>query len=543
MAPQMSKLASRGSGVPHRAPEAWMFAKPDPVPLHLQHKPIDCVDWCAQFIDDPAALAAYGDVDKPKMSHIKHRRLVELANIDTSNPWSRLLLKYQIGTPTAVMFDMRNIIREYQLISMAHFANIIDVELVQDTSECNPRRTMHIAFIVGRGLHATDVPRLARVELDPCDIPTGMISVQEMVQGTKTWVSLQTSLSMNFPPNEALTSQDTMEAYWAANGKTFNWAGLPTELQLNVLQNCVSDICAYKDVFHNLPGAKKLSARAQQDRVRHRSEVVQKLGEWQSIMQVSKQFRALTLDLLFKGCNAYPLGFCVSAFSWNVFASRLRRLDTYSQMTQPWGVVKRGDRAGSGLAQQYNQFPKIYPQLDRFATFKHGIRKIYLEFDFMSYMWFFKVTAGGIHLERPKGCMTCDVFDLLPHLNQIVIALPIQYDSKKRYYGPMLVHDDEPCPRTLHRLIYEKVAVELAAYKNVEVHYFIDDDEKQRYTGMRQSAQLALKFSEDELVELYADDEGGIALSEDDLGTYYPQARSPSSRLLFHRHTLTLMQI
>jgi hypothetical protein len=348
----------------------------------------------------------------------------------------------------------------------------------------------------------------------------GKVSVREKTGRKMRWLSLDKSLQVNFPPDEMFVNQGTMEEYWAVNGKIFDWAGLPTELKENVIQYCVSGLSSYEDDFHRYPAARKLSPRAHQDRVRHHSELVQKLGDWSSLPSVSVQIRALTLRLLFNGSATYPQGFCVTSNDYACFNRRLRRLDKYHQMTQRDSVVKSGDRTASLLARQYKDFPQIYSHLERYATFKHGIRKICLQFDFLGCLYFFKVTVSGINLHRPESYVTCDVFDQLPYLNQIVVDLPTSYDQVRGHVDSMLFHESEPCPRILHQLIYEQVALELVVYKDVAVRFFIDVDEEQRFTAMRESAQLALKFTAGELTELYADDDGGIELDEGDVGTY-----------------------
>lgn len=81
----------------------------------------------------------------------------------------------------------------------------------------------------------------------------------------------------------------------------------------------------------------------------------------------------------------------------------------------------------------------------------------------------------------------------------------------------MLWHANSPCPRAVHRVIYERIAAVLAPY-NVAVGNFIDSDELRRYEVARAEAVKALKFTEDELDNLYAEDRGGVELSEDEKG-------------------------
>ncbi|KAF3050753.1 hypothetical protein E8E11_009190 [Didymella keratinophila] len=115
--------------------------------------------------------------------------------------------------------------------------------------------------------------------------------------------------------------------------------------------------------------------------------------------------------------------------------------------------------------------------------------------------------------------MTYEVFDRFPCLNEIVVRLPTKpyggWRDKPGQCGPQLWHVDSPCPRVMHRIIYERVAKVLAPY-NVTVWNLIDYDEMRRYEDARAAAIKALKFTKDELEELYAEDGGGIELLEDE---------------------------
>jgi hypothetical protein len=332
---------------------------------------------------------------------------------------------------------------------------------------------------------------------------------------TPTYVSNNSmSWTLPFLDHIPMTADDS--AVSVRDTQPFNWKGLPTEIKENVIDCCISSITAYEDKFHDLPALPKLSARAYRERPR--CEVVQKLGDWKYLLLASAQIRAITLRLCFNGSNAYPKGLCISADHHYSFSRRLRNLDHHQQLLLPNSVARPRSRA-SYLAHQYKKFPKMYPNLERFATFKHGIRKICLQFDFLSYIYFFKVTTSGIDYWKPQNLVTCDVFDQLPNLNEIVIDLPTEYDHRsQRQAGPRLDHADEPCPRALLRQIYERIAIELASFKEVKVLSHLDDEEEQRYRGLRESAILRLKFTSAELQELYADDGGGIELDADDLG-------------------------
>ncbi|KAF1958703.1 hypothetical protein CC80DRAFT_407622 [Byssothecium circinans] len=203
---------------------------------------------------------------------------------------------------------------------------------------------------------------------------------------------------------------------------------------------------------------------------------------------------------------------------------RFRKLDCHLITSEPDSVIPSDKKHPSTVqASQYRDHPGVYPEFARFATFKHGIRKIFLKFSFCDYLHFFKVTAHSFDAWHRRGAFTCDVFQQLPHLNELVVALPTGAQIKQHPHdrAPHLFDDNFPCPRIILRLIYEQIAVELATYDNVTVLNFLDPEDEQHFNNLRQSARLELKFAPAEFKELYADDGGGIQIqsSEDEDAT------------------------
>lgn len=172
------------------------------------------------------------------------------------------------------------------------------------------------------------------------------------------------------------------------------------------------------------------------------------------------------------------------------------------------------------LSKCYGRFPRIYPRLKQYATLRDGIQKISLGMDFLSFMHFFKVEAGGFQrFPKPRGFhMTYEIFERLPDLNEIVIRLPLRprggWKDMPQAGDPQLFHEDSPCPRRLHRVIYERVAEVLASYDRVTIQNFVDGEEKQRFESARLEAINVLSFTRGELEELYADDGGGVELPD-----------------------------
>jgi hypothetical protein len=251
---------------------------------------------------------------------------------------------------------------------------------------------------------------------------------------------------------------------------------------------------------------------------------MQKLGEWKDLCgETSKSIREVILHLLLKGSTAYPQGFCITSKNYTDFSRRLDRLDQCYQMSKPNSMPKPDEDNATILQEQYKLFPKQHLQHDQFATFKHGIRKVKLQFTFLDYIYFFKVTKDNIHLRRDSELVTCDILDQMPNLVEVQVDLPTKYDHRSEWSGyryGQLVSKEDPCLRTLHRIIYEQIAIELAAHENVTVRNFMDVDEELRFQAMRESAQRELKLTAAEMIELYAvGKEGGILLPANDLGS------------------------
>ncbi|KAJ4364332.1 hypothetical protein N0V95_000741 [Ascochyta clinopodiicola] len=228
--------------------------------------------------------------------------------------------------------------------------------------------------------------------------------------------------------------------------------------------------------------------------------------------------RAITLRLCITGGSGLTRskGLCVASSSYKSFFESINRLGDYYQMIQPESVPTTSKE--EVLSKCYRRFPRIYPNLKQYATLRHGIQKISLGMDFLSFMQFFRVKAGGFQRYQKARGLTYHIFERLPNLNEIVISLPLRprggWKNAMHPGGLRLFHEDAPCPRSLHRLIYERIADALASY-NVSVRNLIDEEEMQRLASARLEAIKAQKFTEIELEDLYADDEGGIELPHD----------------------------
>jgi hypothetical protein len=308
-----------------------------------------------------------------------------------------------------------------------------------------------------------------------------------------------------------------LEVKQAYDPQSFNWSALPTELKERVVEHCMHQPRTYGVYSERLA---RFNWRYKNDHHIRKPgpfEIVDQLGDWFSLVYVSHQIRAITLHLCITGGSTliHSKGLCITASSYNGLSSRLSRLGDYYQMTSPNSVPISA--AEEVLSKTYERFPHIYPNLSRFATLRHGIQKISFSMDWLPFMQFFKVATGGFDQYHKPKALTYEVFERLPCLNEIVVRLPLRpyggWLDKPGQFGPLLWHEDSPCPRIMHRVIYERIAEVLAPY-NVAVRNFIDYAEMRRYEVARTEAVKALKFTEVELEELYADDGGGVDLLE-----------------------------
>jgi hypothetical protein len=395
-------------------------------------------------------------------------------------------------------------VNRYRLQSLSHFSVHIDVQLDAEHQPEDYSITKGLKLKVVFQNHATCQTTYCR-PLFRKDKLTDIIQVREK----HTWIKLHKFLSIHFPADDSLVTEDTMRNWWDHNGKTFNWTGLPTELKLQILQFCVCVPHGLGDFKCRLLDFKRRYARRPGP-----YEIIDPLGDWGSLFRVSHQVRALVLYLVLVRNDRYPGGLAILSCSLGELKNAMYRLGNYLQLIQPNSVPF--DSRSKALARQYLNFPKQYPHLSRYATMRHGIRKMCLRLDFMETLHFFKVSVGNLAEYRGRNFMTCDIFQKLPNLDGLHIILPRSWwKDRAIQMGPQLFHETAPCPRTLHRFIYERAAVELAPYRDVRIEGFMDQFEKERFWDCYKEAVLRWEFTIQDLDELYAECGGGVQLEDE----------------------------
>ncbi|KAF2625969.1 hypothetical protein BU25DRAFT_412214 [Macroventuria anomochaeta] len=413
------------------------------------------------------------------------------------------------------MEHIRQAVCEFQLQSPAHFELGLEVHQINEQTNTS-EAIVNVLFQGNTAEGHISVPckcrvvlrrRRTKAKLWKCIIVTQDQSVE----------ALNHFLSSNFPIIDVPLRADTLWFWWLNNGKNFSWTDLPTELKERVVE-----FCMHQPHTHGIYSEKfaRFGMRYKNDRRIRKPgpfEIVDQLGDWYQILYVSHQVRAITLRLCITGGSSliHSKGLCITASSYRTLTERIDRLGEYYQMIEPHSVPTTSSE--QALSKCYRRFPHIYPELKQYATFRHGIQKISLSMDFLSFMHFFKVKAGGFQRYQKSQGLTYHTFERLPNLNEIVIKLPLRPREGWKYTphpgGIQLFHEESPCPRSLHRVIYERVAEVLASFK-VTMRNFIDDNEEQRFLACRLEAVEALKFTRLELEELYADDGGGVELPE-----------------------------
>jgi hypothetical protein len=295
-------------------------------------------------------------------------------------------------------------------------------------------------------------------------------------------------------PSPVQVSSSYLDTHWSwadevDTSPSFNWSGLPTEIKEHILSFCMHQ--AYEQQGRYMTALRQYRRQPASHGEPGPYEVVDQLGDWYGLLAVSKQVRTIALRLCIEGGSimASTHGLCLAVLSYGHLNDCITRLGQFYQMVEDDSVPV--DKTTSALAQKYRNYPKMYPSLRRYATMRDGIRKISIQMDFGAYLKFFKIFIGGPHP------LTYEFLETLPYLNEIVFALPGRpahgWKNSRGRNDPQLFHFTKPCPRTLHRLVYERIAQVLASHKKVSVLRFIDDDEEQRFLDLRESALASHK--------------------------------------------------
>ncbi|EUC46147.1 hypothetical protein COCMIDRAFT_93661 [Bipolaris oryzae ATCC 44560] len=318
------------------------------------------------------------------------------------------------------------------------------------------------------------------------------------------YVPLEEFLEKMFPTfSEIPVGDDVMFQWWKSNGSAFNWPGLPTELKERIISFCMH----------------RSQPRAPRRRpIKGAPEVTAQFGKWSALLGVSHQVRAISLRMCFVGSSdlLYDKGLCIDVKGHHAFKDCMRRLGKCFQMLEPGSLPSTDEMRR--LADTYKTYPRIYPELSRYATFRHAIRKINFQLSFLDSMHFFKVTAGSFAQWFRNFKLDYGIFCQMPCLNEIRIQLPDARGSLSDgpcQWGPQLFYG-EPfnCPRILHRLIYERVAEVLASYENVNMYGFMDEVEKESFYKLRSEERKKVRFTAEEIRELYRQDGGGVELEK-----------------------------
>lgn len=431
---------------------------------------------------------------------------------------------FMTGQEDPIMATVRDALWIHAHQSQSHFElglEVFQIEPATCADNTHAKFKVTSAKAVFRGAHVEgyiSVPARVQVRLSKHPSkPRSYITVRHLQRK----YTLKRFLQVIFPISDAILDEDTHLRWWLSNRKTFNWTGLPTELKECIIEHCMhrphDQLGAYDDKLTNFNRRYRPNSKGGKPVP---FEIVQQLGDWYNLLYVSFQVREITLRLCMTGSTKtiHSPGLCISANSYRDFVESFMRLGNHYQLMKPHSFPKTGH--DKQLARCYLDFPNTYPELSRFATLRHGIRKVCLSMDFMTSMRFFDVQAYDFpRYPGQRARLTYDAFDRLPHLNEIVFILPRRprkgWRDSPYGGGPTLFHHESPCPRALHRVIYERVVEVLAPHKKVTVLGFVDAEEQERFIGLRTDAVNALGWTEADLRELYADDGGGIELSED----------------------------
>jgi hypothetical protein len=406
--------------------------------------------------------------------------------------------------------NIRAGVTKYREQSPTHFAIRIPVFAVDEQQYGSFALSKHSRIKVG----ITNYPTEATYDCRPL-VRYGRVTKFVQVHHKNRWIALEQFLVTVFPVESAWPTIESLSEWWACNGKSFNWLGLPTELKLHILQFCVQGSEGHSDYNHAVS-----KYWTNHNRNPGPYEVVDILGDWMGLLTASSDTRELALKLCIEGSDMYCGGLTILVPNLPNFKDTLNRLGRYYQMVKADGVPTRDVPETFTLARRYLDFPKQYPELDRFATMRHGIRKLCIQFEFIDVLHFWKVTEGGFkrHTNPRRHYITCDAFEQLPCLDGLRIFMPgKKWKDGPCQDGPQLWDKLDPCPRKLHRMISKRMAVALAPYKDVQAFGFMDKKEEQNFDELHDFHHQSQKFTQQELQELYEDCGGGIQLHQADL--------------------------
>lgn len=412
--------------------------------------------------------------------------------------------------------SIRAAVLRYHILSASHFAIPINVYQIAETRLLKIVAKLTRSFRVQVGfnnlghklLHRNCRPKFlkspARASKEACTVIYNI----EVCENGK-FIPLEDFLGVYFQTLDTPVGDLSLCQWWWENGKRFNWLGMPTELKEHIVQCCMHEQPMNGNYNLSLPRKYQRGVR------RGANEITTQLGSWSSLLRVSHQVRAIALRLCFvkTGDSMLDQGLCIHFQNHYQLKDCMRRLGNHYQLSEPNGLPV--DEHELVLAETYKHYPKIFPQLAQYATFRHGVRKIHMQLSFLTYLHFFKITTGDFQRYWNPRYLDYEVFELLPHLSELIIDLPDargKLVDKSFQQGPPLFYPGFECPRILHRLIYERATEVLAPYPNVGMCGFVDELEELRFKALRKTAVEALRFTSADLEELYAEDGGGVEL-------------------------------
>jgi hypothetical protein len=359
---------------------------------------------------------------------------------------------------------IRLCIEQYQRQSVSHAERVIEAVQYKYKTHNSNVYNVQSSFRIevtfkSSGSEADSICTTCRAEFVGA-VPTGRV----LAKKGNNYISLYKFLSASFPMDEAPNDFGTVWDWSIKDGFIFNWAGLPVELKERVVELCMHqprDQGCYSTALSLFRKRPTLNTDIGP------YEVIDQLGYWYGLLSASRQIRVTTLMLCLQGSSSLTFrnGLCLSTTSVCKLEEYLNRLGRYYQMVEEQSVPL--DSKELACSRNYNRFPTIYPHLRQYATLRHGIRKIHLSMGFAEYMNFFGATAGELKKYLNPRHLTYEVFERLSCLDEVVIKLPLRpkggWENNFRQGGARLFHPDSPCPRMIHRNIYERIAEVLAS--------------------------------------------------------------------------------
>lgn len=249
----------------------------------------------------------------------------------------------------------------YRLSSAAHFS--VPIEVSQQRHKNNPKCTAKVdeKFYLIVGFYNFGAsPVYLKCRPKPGTRQEDAVSAENLqVKWQFRDTPLDKFLGAKFPPPDLPVGASDVFEWWGANGKTFDWNSLPTELRIQILAQCKGES---RSSWRPRRYQKQVSKGA--------PEVRGQFGPWFALLSVSKNVRQLSLGTCFGPKTRLHLEFR----NLDETSRTVQRLDKHKLMSEADSIPI--DTRTKKLAYLYTMQPKRYLHLSYYSTFLQRVSSV-----------------------------------------------------------------------------------------------------------------------------------------------------------------------